>query len=1560
MATTLEDAIRRRQLEEALSHLDTGAAPLDTTDTSTPAPEEVPSGSDYPASESGQKIKVPKEVKGEYGDWNKWSTLDQAPAGHIDLAPPGPTPTPESSFGPDLQTDPETGTRYVTDPSVASGLVPFAELATEADKEKFKPTDVTLPKVVSEATAPVTYPTIAEDQPLSLPPDPREIWQQYRDGKISRDEAIAQAAQLQEQVKRATLVQFPKGEPATMPWHPAGQKPVPGFVEGSQNAILNPAAGVIPPTPAPDKLTQVERGELVSTPSGTAPKAVGVAAPVTYPTIAEDQGAPGTPPKVQPAQPVTGPQPSGPKAPGTHTELAPPGQMDLRPDEPQTVQPAVQPTPSTQPPSTAQPAVKPAADDWKTWTTVDGTPAEPPQVTTQPSGPAPSRDDLNINTDHPAVNYYTPGRGKNGIQGIVLHASDGREGGDINTLTGHDKDHQVSSNYYVTRDGRIYQFVPDGDTAWHAGRNLVPVHGKVYDNSNTIGIEQEHYDGKEEWSPAQVAATARLVAMLKAKYGLKDNDIIGHSDIAPERKQDPYNYPWKEFRAAVNGAVPDTTTTSTSQTGEVASQLDSQLGGLLKNKGAVFAEMGAKYNVNPRLIAAIAMEETGNGTSHLLATRNNIGGITGPGHTGKGGDYMSYDSLDEGIEAAAKHLRERYLDQGLTTIKDIGAVWAPPDAENDPQGTNRQWPGAVTKFYAALGGTGDLQGKVAAQAKKQDWESWATLSPAEETAAQTAARADQQKQIGVLDDLNRSTQNPGQLWKTLNQPIPGVSDANRKAYQDNFKQQLTKYAQDHYGEPDPDKAFNRAVGDPSFGAFGQDLIRGAISVAGQTDVGLNQAAKYSDFNILDGFAKVLHPESDGMGRAAFIKTITDIKDPGDRSRMIGKLWASLDPQKQASIDINGLVQSAQNVSSPQYQASQNADIANKKALVEKLVTPDPSLKGTIGEWGTQGGQVLANIAMTGLPKILQTSAFAGQIYGATMDRIKQEHPDWTDQQISSNAATSTVAQLAPQEALMALSHGILAPLYKWMGAAANPVARFGIGGGIHLATGAAGGAIMQAGANIAEGQPIGQDVGQAAIGGVIQAAPFAVHGAIHGVLSPPEAPTKAPLGQEPVTPPPETGPAGGAVRGAQPETMATGGQEATAGAEAASAQPIEGNAPVTPPSPVVTPPVVTPIQGLHPDNEIKVGVNPLTKNLQIYLYGREGQRGALPLWDGVTREEAEALAENLRQRGTGGQYVDPGLLNKAFNRARERSGQSVSEARETAINAIFGPEKPAPTSTSTASVTQEAVARRAYELYEERTKSGQPGTAADDYTQAQKELSQATEPPPATVSEAEPIKSAIANRYVQERMAAGELGQIDPSEGQSTEDMVKQGLQMSRDQREGLIKNFMKGQGGDLDQQGAAIRAREAILSEQARSASRAANADPTNPQLQSQAKVASDAVTAFHNGPIKKFKQVWSNAGRGLQREIPLDYTTLNGMKEAYLKGQGKGNEAPPELEPKLKKMADTVSKSADTERAAMNNYGKEVGDYVEKKSRGKVIPNDDQIRTRLMEIMKHLPCRT
>ena len=216
------------------------------------------------------------------------------------------------------------------------------------------------------------------------------------------------------------------------------------------------------------------------------------------------------------------------------------------------------------------------------------------------------------------------------------------------------------------------------------------------------------------------------------------------------------------------------------------------------------------------------------------------------------------------------------------------------------------------------------------------------------------------------------------------------------------------------------------------------------------------------------------------------------------------------------------------------------------------------------------------------------------------------------------------------------------------------------------------------------------------------------------------------------------------------------------------------------------------------------------------------------------------------------------------------------------------------------------------------------------------------------VGDSEPIVSAIANRYTAERMARGELGAIDPSQGTSTADLVMQGLKMSPDQRETLIDNFVKGKGGDLDQQGAAIRSKEAYLSEQARAASRAADADPSNQQLKTAADKASDEVTAFHNGPLKKFKQVWSDSGRALQQELPLDYTTLNGMKEAYLKYNGKS--APDVAEPILQKTAKRVSDSVDAEQATLKDASNGIAKYISKRK----IPTDEEIRAKVMDIMK------
>lgn len=140
------------------------------------------------------------------------------------------------------------------------------------------------------------------------------------------------------------------------------------------------------------------------------------------------------------------------------------------------------------------------------------------------------------------------------IRNIVLHSSDGRKGGDLETLTGDD----VSAHWYVTRAGEVYHLVSDEDTAYHAGKVFNP---DFFSNSATIGIEQEHFDpddGKpnEDWPDAQIDRVAQLVAYLMQEHGLNaPDDIKTHAQIAKPkgRKQDPYGYPFEKFFGLVNG-----------------------------------------------------------------------------------------------------------------------------------------------------------------------------------------------------------------------------------------------------------------------------------------------------------------------------------------------------------------------------------------------------------------------------------------------------------------------------------------------------------------------------------------------------------------------------------------------------------------------------------------------------------------------------------------------------------------------------------------------------------------------------------------------------------------------------------------------------------------------------------------------------------------------------------------------------------------------------------------------------------------------------------------------
>ncbi len=114
---------------------------------------------------------------------------------------------------------------------------------------------------------------------------------------------------------------------------------------------------------------------------------------------------------------------------------------------------------------------------------------------------------------------------------------------------------QVSSHYVIADDGKVVQMLNDYLRAWHAGNASW---GKNTDiNSASIGIELDN-NGVEPFSEAQINSLLQLLTRLIKIYNIPSQNIIGHSDIAPSRKNDPsILFPWKKLSENGFGIYPD-------------------------------------------------------------------------------------------------------------------------------------------------------------------------------------------------------------------------------------------------------------------------------------------------------------------------------------------------------------------------------------------------------------------------------------------------------------------------------------------------------------------------------------------------------------------------------------------------------------------------------------------------------------------------------------------------------------------------------------------------------------------------------------------------------------------------------------------------------------------------------------------------------------------------------------------------------------------------------------------------------------------------------------------
>ena len=119
--------------------------------------------------------------------------------------------------------------------------------------------------------------------------------------------------------------------------------------------------------------------------------------------------------------------------------------------------------------------------------------------------------------------------------------------------------HQVSCHYLIDNSGKIVQMVKDQDIAWHAGVSYWD--GKRNINNNSIGIEIQnkgHEFGYENFRKVQISSLISLIILLKQKHNISDAFILGHSDIAPDRKIDPgHLFPWRQLYKSGIGLMPN-------------------------------------------------------------------------------------------------------------------------------------------------------------------------------------------------------------------------------------------------------------------------------------------------------------------------------------------------------------------------------------------------------------------------------------------------------------------------------------------------------------------------------------------------------------------------------------------------------------------------------------------------------------------------------------------------------------------------------------------------------------------------------------------------------------------------------------------------------------------------------------------------------------------------------------------------------------------------------------------------------------------------------------------
>ena len=147
-----------------------------------------------------------------------------------------------------------------------------------------------------------------------------------------------------------------------------------------------------------------------------------------------------------------------------------------------------------------------------------------------------------------SINFDTPERNKKDINFVIIHYTGMKsETAAIKRLC--NSKSKVSSHYFIKKNGEILNLIPDNYIAWHAGKSRWKK--KNFLNKNSIGIEIQnpgHSYNYPNFSEKQIVALKKLLRFLMKKHNVLKKNVLGHSDIAPERKKDPgEKFPWQRL-----------------------------------------------------------------------------------------------------------------------------------------------------------------------------------------------------------------------------------------------------------------------------------------------------------------------------------------------------------------------------------------------------------------------------------------------------------------------------------------------------------------------------------------------------------------------------------------------------------------------------------------------------------------------------------------------------------------------------------------------------------------------------------------------------------------------------------------------------------------------------------------------------------------------------------------------------------------------------------------------------------------------------------------------------